>query len=42
MAISYFFSFPDLGSPAGMVRAMATRSAATTHRSAVLPGVYNL
>ena len=44
LALSYFFVFifSGLGSPAGMVRVMATRSAATIRRSVVLLSVYNL
>jgi len=44
LALSYFFVFifSGLGSPAGMVRIMATRSAATIRRAVVLLGVYNL
>jgi SSS family solute:Na+ symporter/sodium/pantothenate symporter len=44
LALSYFFVyiFSGLGSPAGMVRVMATRSAATIRRAVVLLGVYNL
>jgi SSS family solute:Na+ symporter/sodium/pantothenate symporter len=44
LAVSYFFVFifSGLGSPAGMVRVMATRSAATIRRSVVLLSLYNL
>ncbi len=44
LAISYFFVliFSGLGSPAGMVRVMATRSAATLRRAIFLLSVYNL
>jgi sodium/pantothenate symporter len=44
LAISYFFVFifSGLGSPAGIVRIMATRSAATIRRSVVLLSLYNL
>jgi SSS family solute:Na+ symporter/sodium/pantothenate symporter len=44
LALSYFFVFifSGLGSPAGMVRVMATRSAATLRRAVVLLSVYNL
>jgi SSS family solute:Na+ symporter/sodium/pantothenate symporter len=44
LAISFFFVyiFAGLGSPAGMVRVMATRSAATVRRAVVMLGVYNL
>ena len=44
LALSYFFVliFSGLSSPAGMVRVMATRSAATIRRSVVLLSVYNL
>lgn len=44
LAISYFFVFifSGLGSPAGMVRVMATRSSATLRRAIVLLSVYNL
>jgi SSS family solute:Na+ symporter/sodium/pantothenate symporter len=44
LALSYFcvFIFSGLGSPAGMVRVMATRSAATIRRSIAILSVYNL
>lgn len=44
LALSYFFVFifSGLGSPASMVRVMATRSAATIRRSIALLSVYNL
>lgn len=44
LALSFFFVliFSGLGSPAGMVRVMATRSAATLRRAIVLLSVYNL
>ena len=44
LAISYFFVyiFSGLGSPAGAVRVMATRSAATIRRAVLMLAVYNL
>jgi SSS family solute:Na+ symporter/sodium/pantothenate symporter len=44
LAVSSFFVliFSGLASPAGMVRLMATRSAATVRRSVVLLAVYNM
>jgi SSS family solute:Na+ symporter/sodium/pantothenate symporter len=44
LALSYFFVFifSGLGSPAGMVRLMATKSAATIRRSVALLSLYNL
>ncbi len=44
LAFSYFFVFifSGLGSPAGMVRVMATKSAATIRRSIALLSLYNL
>jgi SSS family solute:Na+ symporter/sodium/pantothenate symporter len=44
LALSYFFVFifSGLGSPASMVRVMATRSAATIRRSIALLSLYNL
>src|SRR6185503_11466568 len=44
LALSYFFVFlfSGLGSPAGMVRVMATKSSATLRRAVVLLAVYNL
>ena len=44
LAISFFFVyiFSGMGSPAGLVRVMATRSSATIRRAVVLLAVYNL
>jgi SSS family solute:Na+ symporter/sodium/pantothenate symporter len=44
LAISFFFVyiFSGLGSPAGLVRVMATRSSATIRRAVVLLALYNL
>lgn len=44
LALSFFFVliFSGMGSPAGMVRLMATKSAATLRRSVGLLAVYNL
>jgi sodium/pantothenate symporter len=44
LAVSFFFVyiFSGMGSPAGLVRVMATRSSATIRRAVVLLAVYNL